>query len=438
MREADELGLELDERVEFLAENGHINWLIWLILTGRGWGKTRVGAEDVAKFARENPYARIALVAATFADARDTMVEGESGLLAVLHPTELRGGSETHAWNRSIGELILENGSRFKIFSSEKPGRLRGPQHHRAWCDELAEWENLQLTWDMLMFGLRLGVNPQCVITTTPKPKKLLIDIRDRVASVVTRGKMRENRHNLSQAAIAELEGKYGGTQMGRQELEGELIEEAEGALWTRKLIDEDKAPWGEFPIDMRRVVIAVDPAVTATIHSDETGIIVAGMSSSWCPVCRTFVGHQRHGFVLHDGSGIMESLVWGRRVSDLFFSWKADLVVAETNNGGDLVKTNMLTIDDSLPVKMVNASRGKRLRATPISNLYQQHRIHHIGTQGELNDLEDQMCVWDPEESDDSPDRLDALVYALTELLVGLPAVVRSEARTTALDGRR
>ena len=436
--EAAELNLELEDRVLFLFEHGHVDWLIWLILTGRGWGKTRVGAEDMAKFARERPYARLALVAATFADGRDTMVEGESGLLAVLHPSELKGGSETSAWNRSIGELLMANGSRFKIFSSEKPGRLRGPQHHRAWCDELAAWESLQDTWDMLMFGLRLGENPQCVITTTPKPKKLLIDLRDRPATFVTRGRMRENIRNLSQNAITELQGKYGGTNLGRQELEGELIEEAEGALWTRVGIDEDKSPCGEFPLEMARVVIGVDPSVTATIHSDETGIVVAGVSTRYCMVCKKFVGHQRHGFVLHDGSGILKSLVWGRRVNDLFFEWKADLIVAEVNIGGDLVVTNMRTIDDALPVKKIHASRGKRLRATPIANLYQQHRVHHMGTQGEFNDLEDQMCTWDPEESDDSPDRLDALVYALTELLVGLPAMVQTQARSTALDDRR
>jgi phage terminase large subunit-like protein len=438
--EADALKLELEERVDYLAAHGHVSWLIWLILTGRGWGKTRVGAEDVAKFARETPYARIALVAATFADGRDTMVEGESGLLSVLHPSELKGGSVDKAWNRSVGELIMANGSRFKVYSSEKPGRLRGPQHHRAWCDELAAWENLQDTWDMLMFGLRLGEEPKVIITTTPKPKKLIIDIRDRPATVLTRGRMRENAHNLSQATIAELTNKYGGTDLGRQELEGELIEEAEGALWTRSDIEATRAQRDPLGIlDLVRIVVAVDPAVTATVDSDETGIVVVGKTGKHCPVCNTVVGSKRHALVLADISGRLGVLKWGRRVVDAYHSWECDKVIAEVNNGGDLVESNIQVVNSAVTVKKIHASRGKRLRAQPVANLYQQGRVHHVMTSGsDFNDLEDQMCTWDPEDSDDSPDRLDALVYGVTELLIGFPAGSMTQRENVALEGRR
>lgn len=431
------------ERAEFLIEHGHVDWLIWLILTGRGWGKTRVGAEDMADYGRKYPGTRLALIAATFGDVRDTMVEGESGLLQVLHPSELWGGSADRAWNRSIGELLLANGTRMKAFSAEKPNRLRGPQHHRAWCDELAAWENMQDTWDMMMFGLRLvppvprgmiAPPPQVVVTTTPKPKKLLLEVRDRISTIVTRGRTLDNAHNLAAPTLAELKRKYGGTRLGRQELEGELIEEVEGALWHRAMIDVDK-----FRPDIHgdaartlavslvehcsRVVCAVDPAVTATPDSDETGIIIAGMSRARCPVCSKTAKHrdERHALVMADFSGRMRVEKWASTVARELKRFHGDEVVAEVNNGGDLVESNLMVADGRLPYQSVHAKKGKKLRAQPVAHQYALHRVHHIGT---LYDLEDQMCTWDPEEDDDSPDRLDALVYALTDLMVGFPSL--------------
>src|SRR5688500_9830319 len=231
-----------DEREAFLRAAGHFAWFIWLILSGRGWGKTRTGAEDVVDYALNHPKSRIALVAPTYADGRDTMVEGESGVLGVL-PSKLIAD-----WNRSIGELILTNGSRMKIFSAEKPERLRGPQHHRAWCDEIAAWAYLQETWDMLRFGLRLGKNPQVIITTTPKPLDFIRALVKRAglgregAVVKTTGSTFENAKNLARAALAELKSVYANTRMGRQELDGEVLEDIEGALWTHSMIEIGRA----------------------------------------------------------------------------------------------------------------------------------------------------------------------------------------------------
>lgn len=410
-------------RSAWLLEHGHVDWLIWLILTGRGWGKTRVGAEDIAEFMREHPRSRTALVGATFADVRDTMVEGESGLLSVLHPSELLRGTEEKAWNRSIGELVLANGARAKAFSAEKPKRLRGPQHHRAWADELAAWENLQMTWDMLMFGLRLGANPQVIITTTPQPLKLLLDVRARPTTVMTTGTMYDNIHNLAPGAVAELKRKYENTRLGRQELLGHLLEEAEGALWKRRTIDRHRVTPGLRPLELTRVVVAIDPAMSVSETSDETGIVAAGK------------GVDGHGYVLGDRSGKFLPLTWAKRALLLWKEFEGDHITAEVNNGGDLVKSNIRAVDDFVPVNAVNASRGKRVRAEPVSSLYEQGLVHHVGTFAEL---EDQMCGWDPDSDDDSPDRVDALVYALTDLMLGLPKMRKRQARDTRLDGRR
>ena len=216
------------------------DWNHWLIMAGRGWGKTRTGAEDIAHYAMSNPKTRIAVVAKTFADARDTCVEGESGLLAIIPPEELRGGSTSGAWNRSIGELFLANGSLVKCYSSEKPQRLRGPQHHRAWCDELAAWDSFD-AFDMLIMGLRLGHRPQCVITTTPQPKSLIREMVSRSDVVVTRGSTFDNAKNLSPAAIAQLRARYEGTRLGRQELYAELLEDVPGALFTLSMIEDNR-----------------------------------------------------------------------------------------------------------------------------------------------------------------------------------------------------
>jgi phage terminase large subunit-like protein len=375
-------------RPEQLTPDG--DWNVWLILAGRGWGKTRTGAEDLADYARSHPDTRLAVVAPTIADARDTCIEGESGLLAVLD----RDHVET--WNRSLGELRLTNGTRIKTFSADEPDRLRGPQHHRAWCDEVAAWRYPE-AWDQLMFGLRLGEHPKVVATTTPKPVKLIRQLADRDDVRVTRGSTFDNAANLSSAAIAQLEARYVGTTLGRQELYGELLEQIPGALWTREMIE--RARVGDYP-ELRRIVVAVDPAVTSGDDSDETGIVVAGIA-----------GDQL--YVLADGTDRLPPEGWARRAIELRDEWGADRIVAEANNGGDLVASVLRAVDRNVPLKLVRASRGKRARAEPVSALYEQGRVHHVGG---FDRLEDQLCTW-TSDAKESPDRLDALVWAATEL---------------------
>lgn len=373
------------------------NWLIWLILSGRGWGKTRTGAEWLANEAISKPKTRWAVVARTFADARDTCAEGESGLVNVLHRYNV-----IKNWNRSMGEILLTNGSRIKLFSAEEPDRLRGPQHHGAWCDELAAWDYPD-AWDQLQFGLRLGDHPRTVITTTPKPIPLLKSILGRETTLVTRGATFENAKNLAPAALMELQERYGGTRLGRQELEGELLEDMEGALWTRDWIEKTRIQTKDLP-PLYRIVVAIDPAVTSGEDSDETGIVTAGATADG------------HFYVLSDDTLKATPNEWGKRAVQAFRDWKADRIIAEVNNGGDMVVMVIQAVDKNAPVTKVHASRGKRVRAEPISALYEQGRVHHVGT---FPRLEDQMVMWTPE-SNESPDRLDALVWAITELKEG------------------
>ena len=244
------------------------DWSIWLILAGRGWGKTLTGAQDMAWFALRNPDSRLAIVAPTFADGRDTCIEGESGLYSVLDEKLIAN------YNRSLGELVLVNGSRFKTFSSDTPERLRGPQHHRVWCDELGSWKYSE-TWDQMMFGLRLGENPKVVVTTTPKPIPLVKDLLKRKDTIITRGSTFENENNLADSSLKQLKERYEGTRLGRQELYAEVLEDVSGSLWSRDLIEKSMMKYNEKLPDMKRIVIAVDPAVTSYKNSDETGIVV-------------------------------------------------------------------------------------------------------------------------------------------------------------------
>ena len=372
-------------------------WLIWLILSGRGWGKTRTGAEWLANEAIKNPRTRWAIVARTFADARDTCAEGESGIVNVLQRYQV-----IRNWNRSMGEIVLTNGSKIKLFSAEEPDRLRGPQHHGAWCDELAAWEDPD-AWDQLMFGLRLGNRPRTVVTTTPRPVALLKSLINRDTTYITRGNTFENAKNLAATALLELQARYAGTRLGRQELEGELLEDVEGALWSRSWIENTRIKTEQLP-SLYRIVVAIDPAVTSGEDSDETGIVIAGATNDG------------HFYVLEDATmkGTPDS--WGKRAVQGFKDWKADRIVAEVNNGGDMVVMVLQQVDKFVPVTKVHATRGKRMRAEPISALYEQGRVHHVGS---FTKLEDQMVSWTPE-SNDSPDRLDALVWSLTELKDG------------------
>lgn len=374
------------------------DWRTWLILAGRGWGKTLAGAEDVKHYGMTRPNSRIAIVARTFADARDTCVEGESGLLSCLPDDAIL------TWNRSLGELILNNGTRYKLFSADEPNRLRGPQHHRAWSDEPASWgmgtKDTQWppAWDMLQFGLRLGDDPKNVATTTPRPIKLIRHLLNDERTYVTRGSTSENADNLAPAFLDQIVARYAGTRLGRQELDAELLDDVPGALWTYAML-EDRRP----APDLARVVVAIDPAVTSGEDSDESGIVVAGL------------GVDGRGYVLADRSCRLSPDGWARRAVAAFDDLAADLVVAEVNNGGDMVESTIKTVRKTLPYKKIHASRGKQTRAQPVAALYEQGRVSHVEV---FPELEEQLTTWTPE-SGTSPDRLDALVWALTELMV-------------------
>lgn len=392
-------------RPEQLPPDG--DWDAWLYLAGRGAGKTRTAAEWISYEAICSPKTRWAIVAPTFRDGRDTCVEGESGLLTILNRYNV-----ISSWNRSQGALRLKNGSQIRIFSGEEPERLRGPQHHGAWMDELAAFRYMRETWDQLRFGLRLGTRPRIVVTTTPKPAQLIRELvaRSDGTVVVTRGSTFDNAKNLAPAALAEFLARYEGTRIGRQELYGEIIEDVEGALW--RIADIERYRVSELPPIVRRV-IAVDPAVTANPDSDETGIVV---------VSRDRTGH---GYVEADLSMRGTPNEWATRVITAFDEYECDNIIVEVNQGGDMVSQTLRTIRPHLPIREVRASKGKRLRAEPISSLYEQGRVHHLGF---LERLEGQMTTWTPDDPK-SPDRLDALVHGLTDLMEsgGAEAYLRS-----------
>ena len=375
------------------------DWVTWLYLAGRGAGKTRTAAEWIAYKAVVTRRSRWAIVAPTFADGRDTCVEGESGVLHVLN----RYGAVS-SWNRSQGRIRLRNGSSLQIFSGEEPERLRGPQHHGAWVDELAAFQYAQEAWDQLKFGLRLGSNPQTCVTTTPKPVPLLRTLLKETDGtvVVTRGSTFDNRKNLAPAALREFLARYEGTRIGRQELYGELLEDVDGALWTLGLIEKNRVL--HTPQHIIRRVVSVDPAVTNTDHSDETGIIVCSRDGSG------------NAYVEADYSMRGTPNEWAHRVIAAYDERECDVVVVEVNQGGDMIAATLRTIRPTLPIKEIRASKGKRLRAEPVSSMYEQGRIHHVGV---LASLETQMTSWTPDDPK-SPDRLDALVHALTELMEG------------------
>ena len=379
------------------------NWPVWLVKPGRGWGKTRCGAEDVAWHAIRNPGARIAVAAPTSADARDTCIEGHSGLLSVLAPECVA------AWNRSLGELILVNGSRFKALSADEPDRFRGPQWHRAWCDELAAWKYPE-AWDQLMFGLRLGDCPQAVVTTTPRPTPLIRALAKDPRNIVVNGSTFDNAANLAPSALAQLRERYEGTRLGRQELFGEILEEVEGALWTLETIGRP----GPAP-DLQRVVVGVDPSG----GGDEIGIVAAGQ------------GIDGRFYVLEDATCSLSPAGWGRRVAEVYARHGADRIVAERNFGGDMVLSTIRTAEPNAGVEMVTASRGKVVRAGPVSALYEQGRVTH---RPGLEALEAQMLHMTTSGyvGDGSPDRVDALVWALSALALK----AQSETKTGYVSG--
>ena len=373
-------------------------WRTWLILAGRGWGKSRTGAEWVRAQVKAGLAGRIALVARTTPDVRDVIVEGESGILAIS-PKD-----ERPIWEPSRRRLTWPNGAQATTYSADEPDQLRGPQHDGAWADEIAAWRYPE-TWDQLRFGLRLGAHPRVVVTTTPRPTKIIRDLIASPDTVVTRGRTRDNVANLAPGVVAELERRYAGSRLGRQELDGEVLDDSAGALWRWTWIDAArvaKAP------DLRRIVVAVDPATTSGEESDETGIVVAG------------IGYDGRGYILADESGRYRPEEWARKVASAYHAHKADAVIAESNQGGDMVGAVLRAYGSAgLPVRTVHAKRGKATRAEPVAVLYEQARVSHVGS---LARLEDQLTTWDPGASGASPDRLDALVYAVTDLLGAAP----------------
>lgn len=375
------------------------DWNGWLILAGRGFGKTRAGAGWVHELVETRQAGRIALVAATAADARDTLVEGVSGLLNTASP-----------WNRPIYEpskrrLTWPNGAVATTFSSEEADRLRGPEHDAAWADELAAWQDPRAAWDMLQFGLRIGKRPRWLVTTTPKPIKIIKQLLARVGEdvVVTRGSTFENSDNLAPTFLKAIRDRYEGTRLGRQELEAEMLADTPGALWQLDWLDRDrvtKAP------ELKRIVVAIDPAVSNNEGSDETGIIVAGIAGD------------DHVYVLEDLSGRYAPHEWAKIAVDAYRRHGADRIVAEVNQGGAMVEATLRVVDPNASYKAVHASRGKVVRAEPIAALYERRRVHHVGG---FAVLEDQLCGFtsdfDRVRARYSPDRVDALVWALTEL---------------------
>lgn len=373
-------------------------WSTWIYLAGRGSGKTRAGAEWVRSQAMASPTARIALIAPTSADARDVMIEGESGLLNIC-ADHFRPNYEP-----SKRRLTWPNGAQATMFSSEEPDRLRGPQHSAMWADELAAWKNAADTWAMAMFGLRIGANPRAMVSTTPKPVKVLKGLiaRGLPEVAVTRGSTYDNRANLAPAFFSQIVRQYEGTRLGRQELNAELLEDVPGALWSRDMLERTRLPAEHVP-EYRRIVVAIDPAVSVSENSDETGIVVAG------------VGTDGRGYVIEDLSGKYSPTDWAKRAINAYRRHRADRIVAEANQGGAMVENTLRVIDRNVPLKLVHASKGKVTRAEPISALYEQGRVSHVGM---FDQLEDQLCSFSPGSSD-SPDRLDALVWAFTELMV-------------------
>lgn len=383
------------------------DWNTWFINAGRGFGKTRAGVEWVRNKVIQG-HKRIAAVASTNSDIERVMINGESGFLA-----RCWAGDKTikgvplgkPQWSPTKRLLTWENGAYVQFFSAEEPERLRGPQFEAAWCDELAAWNRDRDTWDMLQFCLRLGKHPQICVTTTPKPTKLVRDILKNPKTVVTYGSTFDNSANLAATYLEAVKSQYDGTRLGRQELYAEILDEASGALWNRQTLVEceiDVDNPVEFAETLARVVVSVDPAVSSNAESDMTGIIVAGMDING--IC----------YVLQDATDRYTPEGWAAKAIELYHQYGADRIVAERNQGGEMVRYTFKTVDETIPIKLVHASRGKFARAEPVSSLYERHRVKHVKG---LDALEDQLVQWEPLGNIGSPDRLDAMVWAITEL---------------------
>ncbi|MEA3061943.1 MAG: hypothetical protein QOJ94_1724 [Sphingomonadales bacterium] len=419
------------------------DWRVWLLMAGRGFGKTRAGAEYVSACARADGKLRIALVGATMDDVRKVMIEGESGLLAVARE------GEALRWTPHLGELTFPSGAIAVAFSGANPERLRGPEHHLAWCDELAKWAYTEQSWTNLMLGLRRGERPRALVTTTPRPLPLLKRLVEQEGTKLQRGRTYDNL-NLPDAYVASVTGLYGGTRLGRQELDGELIQDVEGSLWPRELIERCRIilpelgsgrgtatrgggvegrplrqpfglppPRGKLGEDYRRVVVGVDPPISS--GGDACGIVVCAL------------GEDGLGYVLADASVAgLRPEGWAAAVAHAAETWGADRVVAEGNQGGQMVESVLRSVESRLPVRIVHARRGKSARAEPVAGLFERGRAKFAGA---FPDLEDQLAgmtiAGGYEGPGRSPDRADAMVWALTELMLG-PA--RGEPRVRRL----
>ena len=381
-------------RPEQIAPNG--KWKHWLVLSGRGWGKTRTASEFIVEEVIAQRAKRIALIGRTAADVRDVMVEGASGILAVARERGLKANYEP-----SKRRITFGNGALATTYSAEEPNLLRGPEHDLYWCDELASWQTsknsnkAQETWDNLQMGLRIGASPKGIVTTTPRPVPLIRSLKADKNTVVTIGSTYDNASNLSDSFLEEIRQKYEGTRVGRQELYGEILEDFEGALWNLTLIDTYRV--GESP-ELNRIVVAVDPAVSTGDTSDFTAITVAGIADDF--------------YVLHSEAGRWTPNQWANRVLSLFEKYQADKIIAERNNGGQMVEHTIRTVNLNAPIRTIHASRGKQVRAEPIAALYEQGKVHHVGAHTQL---EDQMVTFPV--AADHDDLVDSLVYAITEL---------------------
>lgn len=413
------------------------DWMFWFIRAGRGFGKTLSAAEWI-KEQVEQPFPdrpdeegvtwRVALVAPTLGDVRVTMVEGETGLLSILPASLLRGGTRDSAWNRGTCELYLANGTYMKGFSSDVPGRLRGPQHHFLWGEEVSSWLDAHLgdsmgsgkdvTFTNAKLGLRLGARPRAVLTSTPKANRLTRDIVNLPALATSVGSSLENRDNLSELWWQTVIAPIIGTRTGRQEVNAEILDDVEGALWRLAQIDARRIDPADVP-PLNRIVVAVDPNASSDEAANDAGVIVVGRNNDF----------GRRAYVLADRTITKGGpRAWAAAAVDAYYEFEADRIVAEKNNGGEMVKITIKTVDKTVPVKLVSASKGKRTRAEPVSALYEEGELHPLGQvfhAGVFPELEDQMVTWTPDA--ESPDRLDAAVWGLSELMLGPTMTSRS-----------
>jgi len=407
---------ELQFSYEFLARDNQLppegDWNVWLLNCGRGFGKTWTGVQWVREQVKQGKK-RIAAVASTNSDILRVMVKGESGFLSLCWK-----GDKTYKgkemgypeWSPTKRTLSWANGAQVEFYSAEEPERLRGPQFEAAWCDETAAWNKDQETWDMLQFCLRLGKHPQVCVTTTPKSTVLVRKLLKDPKTVVTTGSTFDNTNNLADTYLTAVREQYEGTRLGRQELYAEVLTENEGALWTAQMIDDCQISRDELPTLVRKVV-AVDPAVSSNVESDSTGLVVAGIDING------------KAYILGDYTLKASPETWANKAVELYHLFECDRIVYESNQGKDLIPSLFKTVDPNLPLKGVHASSAKIARAEPVSALYEQGKVYHVRNpedpSASLTELETQMTTYEPMGKYKSPDRYDALVWALTELML-------------------